>query len=121
MMLTECRQWCLKAVFDFDIAKNAKAVYSRHYAELEAELREQGRPWLDWTVEDGWEPLCEFLGKPVPDVEFPNENNVDSFAQRRAKLHAARIARARRNMRLTGIVLVAVFVIMAAWTLRKVQ
>jgi hypothetical protein len=20
---------------------------------------------LEWTVEDGWEPLCEFLGKPI--------------------------------------------------------
>lgn len=29
---------------------------------------------LEWTVEDGWEPLCEFLGKPVPDEPFPNTN-----------------------------------------------
>lgn len=30
---------------------------------------------LEWTVEDGWEPLCECLGKPVPEGEpFPHTN-----------------------------------------------
>lgn len=29
---------------------------------------------LEWYIEDGWEPLCKFLGKPVPDVEFPHAN-----------------------------------------------
>jgi hypothetical protein len=31
---------------------------------------------LEWTVEDGWEPLCEFLGKPVPDEPFPHANSA---------------------------------------------
>lgn len=31
---------------------------------------------LEWTVEDGWEPLCEFLGKPVPDEPFPHTNTA---------------------------------------------
>lgn len=34
---------------------------------------------LEWTVEDGWEPLCEFLGKPVPDEPFPHTNTVAGF------------------------------------------
>lgn len=29
---------------------------------------------LEWYIEDGWEPLCEFLGKPTPDIEFPHAN-----------------------------------------------
>ena len=29
---------------------------------------------LEWTVEDGWEPLCIFLEKPVPDEPFPHVN-----------------------------------------------
>ncbi|AEO71876.1 uncharacterized protein THITE_2148457 [Thermothielavioides terrestris NRRL 8126] len=32
---------------------------------------------LEWYIEDGWEPLCKFLGKPVPDVEFPHANAVN--------------------------------------------
>ena len=27
---------------------------------------------LVFSVKDGWEPLCEFLGVPVPDVPFPH-------------------------------------------------
>lgn len=26
---------------------------------------------LVWNIKDGWEPLCEFLGKPVPDEPIP--------------------------------------------------
>lgn len=34
---------------------------------------------LEWTVEDGWEPLCEFLGKPIPDEDFPHVNTAEGF------------------------------------------
>jgi hypothetical protein len=29
---------------------------------------------LDIAAGDAWEPLCEFLGHPVPDTRFPHEN-----------------------------------------------
>jgi len=29
---------------------------------------------LVFNVKEGWEPLCEFLGVPVPDEPFPHEN-----------------------------------------------
>lgn len=34
---------------------------------------------LEWHVEDGWEGLCEFLGKKVPDQKFPRANDKDGF------------------------------------------
>lgn len=30
---------------------------------------------LEFSVEQGWEPLCDFLGLPVPDVPFPHIND----------------------------------------------
>lgn len=30
---------------------------------------------LIFDVKQGWEPLCKFLGKPVPNVPFPNVND----------------------------------------------
>lgn len=30
---------------------------------------------------DGWEPLCEFLGKPVPDEPFPWVNDAEAASQ----------------------------------------
>ena len=37
---------------------------------------------LEWNVEDGWQPLCEFLGKQVPDQPFPRANDKDGFKKR---------------------------------------
>ena len=34
---------------------------------------------LIYEVGQGWEPLCAFLGKPVPDVPFPNLNDSKEF------------------------------------------
>lgn len=31
---------------------------------------------LEYRLGQGWEPLCEFLGKPVPDVPFPRVNDA---------------------------------------------
>jgi len=36
---------------------------------------------LEWCVQDGWGPLCEFLGKPVPDEPFPHVNTAAAFAE----------------------------------------
>ena len=35
-----------------------------------------------FSVEDGWEPLCRLLDKPIPDEPFPRANDaaaVESF------------------------------------------
>jgi hypothetical protein len=41
--------------------------------------REFNRRFLSWRVEQGWEPLCEALGLPVPDVPFPHENKSAEY------------------------------------------
>ncbi len=40
---------------------------------------------LIYEVKNGWEPLCAFLGKPVPNTPFPRANDSDAF-QKRLKL-----------------------------------
>lgn len=34
---------------------------------------------LEYNVKQGWQPLCEFLGKEVPDRPFPHINNRVAF------------------------------------------
>lgn len=34
---------------------------------------------LVFDVRQGWEPLCQFLDKPVPDTAFPRVNSRDEF------------------------------------------
>jgi hypothetical protein len=34
---------------------------------------------LVWSAVEGWEPICEFLGLPIPDAEFPRVNDSARF------------------------------------------
>jgi hypothetical protein len=34
---------------------------------------------LVWDPKEGWEPLCEFLEVPVPDVPLPHVNDTENF------------------------------------------
>jgi hypothetical protein len=36
---------------------------------------------LVFDVTEGWEPLCAFLGVPVPDAPFPHVNSAEEFWQ----------------------------------------
>jgi sulfotransferase family protein len=37
---------------------------------------------LVWSPADGWEPLCEFVGAPVPPMPLPRANDARTFADR---------------------------------------
>lgn len=41
---------------------------------------------LEWSVEDGWAPLCNFLGKPIPEEPFPHANVAAGWAGRESEL-----------------------------------
>jgi hypothetical protein len=36
-----------------------------------------------YQVEQGWEPLCHFLGVPVPAAPMPKTNTTEEFGRRR--------------------------------------
>ena len=36
---------------------------------------------LVFEVKQGWGPLCEFLGKPVPEGAFPHANKRENFSE----------------------------------------
>ncbi len=41
---------------------------------------------LTYQIGDGWEPLCRFLGKSVPDTSFPRTNSTEQFHETFGKL-----------------------------------
>lgn len=51
----------------------AIAQYQRHIEEVTAAV--PAEKLLVFTVDQGWEPLCRFLGVPVPATPFPNVND----------------------------------------------
>ena len=44
---------------------------------------------LVFQVKEGWGPLCEFLGVPVPDGDFPRVNSREETKQMLANMQAA--------------------------------
>ncbi|UPK93932.1 hypothetical protein LCI18_004867 [Fusarium solani-melongenae] len=67
-----------------DVVKNLKTAYVRHYKYVrEAVPSDQ---LLDYKLTDGWEPLCRFLGKEVPDVPFPHVNDAAEYKARGKRL-----------------------------------
>ena len=57
--------------------------FLRHADEVRAAI--DADRLLVYDVSDGWEPLCRFLDRPVPDAPFPRTNS-------RAKIRAAALA-----------------------------
>jgi Sulfotransferase domain len=53
------------------------AAYERHYAAVRGAI--PADRLLEWTVADGWAPLCDRLGLPVPDEPFPWTNTTAQF------------------------------------------
>lgn len=65
---------------------------------------------LEWTTDDGWEPLCQFLNKPVPDIEFPHVNTKAGGWKAREKQSLERwIRRAFVKMYLMCVLCVGAF------------
>lgn len=51
----------------------AIAHYHQHIEDVKATV--PAEQLLIFSVDQGWQPLCEFLQVPVPDTEFPNVND----------------------------------------------
>ena len=100
--------------FHNNFPRYGKQVYLEHFQKLEKELSAQGRDYLRWKAEDGWESLCKFLGKEIPDQPFPEGNTSAEFLKRSKQRHMKRLARAKRNAMLvlsSSLILgVAVFI-----------
>jgi Sulfotransferase domain len=47
---------------------------------------------LVYEVTEGWDPLCRFLGRPIPDTPFPHLNDAETFRRRIRRMQALSIA-----------------------------
>ena len=61
----------MKARSQTEMQENARPKYREHYRMVEQLTAHQGGRLLKFQLDDGWEPLCSFLGRPVPRVGFP--------------------------------------------------
>lgn len=58
----------------------AKEKYREHYASVRKKRPKERL--LEYKLRSGWEPLCAFLYKDVPDVAFPKVNETASMQEK---------------------------------------
>lgn len=65
----------------------SKAHVIQRFNEHNEQVRQTVPPekLLIYEVKQGWEPLCAFLGAPVPDEPFPRTNTREMFRSRLSK------------------------------------
>jgi hypothetical protein len=63
--------------FDLDDKDRVVAAYEAHNDAVRAGVPPERL--LEFDVAEGWDPLCRFLGVPVPDGQFPNVNDREQF------------------------------------------
>ncbi len=72
-----------------DVSDNALLErYLRHNNEVRDYFRNRPNDLLvvDWGQGDGWQKLCAFLEKPVPDIPFPHANPGESLIDNQERL-----------------------------------
>jgi hypothetical protein len=62
-----------------DDLAHVAAVYERHNEEVRRSIAADRL--LVFEAKQGWEPLCKFLGVPVPDAPYPKVNSAEEFGK----------------------------------------
>jgi predicted naringenin-chalcone synthase len=78
------------SIFEGRFAERDRALdlYHRHNQQVMSTV--PCERLLVYEIEQGWEPLCDFLGVQSPSVPFPHLNSTESF---RARLESSRLSR----------------------------
>ncbi len=63
----------------FDDPEAMMDAYVRHNDDVRSEV--PASRLLEWDLGDGWGPICERLGLPVPGETFPVTNSTDEFRE----------------------------------------
>lgn len=97
----------------FEDKAYAIEIYQRHVAEVKRTVPPERL--LVYEVKEGWEPLCHFLGVPVPQGQpFPHLNNTAQFQRFIQRVNLARRSAALITGGLLGLML-------AQWLLRLLR
>jgi hypothetical protein len=95
-----------------EMQNNAKLIYEEHYALVERVT--PASRLLKYSLQDGWEPLCKFLDRPVPTTPFPHVNEAAALREKMSLI----VKRGIRNASLkwAPYILTVTAIGMAIWT-----
>ncbi|KAL8846594.1 MAG: hypothetical protein Q9221_008335 [Calogaya cf. arnoldii] len=94
-----------------DYGETCKEKYLEHYDYVRRVTPKERL--LEYEVNEGWEPLCRFLVKEVPEGDFPNVNDQGDFVKGHQMLWAIAVFKAIMNL-LVGAA--SVLVVTVAWS-----
>lgn len=102
---------------DFDDWRaKAKDGYREHYALIKKLVPKE--QLLVYQLGSGWQPLCVFLGKEVPDVGFPHVNETEELKERVFLALMLGVRRAAvRWAKMAPLALIAMAVVWSSWRL----
>ena len=78
--------------FHHDLNDKDKCIAAFEKHNENARKNAPANRFIEWQPGDGWEPICNALGLPVPDEPFPHVNSKEEFLQRIRDRKAAREA-----------------------------
>lgn len=94
--------------FEGDFVGKGKEIYERHYKHVRDTVPKARL--LEFKVQDGWGPLCEFLERPVPKgCDFPFVNDNSDFvarSKRRNRMQALNVLLGWFYMLMCGLLLI---------------
>lgn len=64
----------------FDDKAHALRVFTEHIETVRRTIAPERL--LVFQACDGWEPLCRFLGVPIPDAPYPHANSTEEFKEK---------------------------------------
>lgn len=84
-----------------EIRAHARKTYDGYYAKIRETVPAERR--LEYKMGDGWEPLCEFLGKEVPDLPFPRLNDSASREKSQKRGEMSVLVNSGKKMAVLGV------------------
>jgi hypothetical protein len=101
---------------DLDNSEALRRSYLNHYADVRRKVPKERL--LEFEAKDGWGPLCEFLGKPVPkDEPYPRVNDGQWLVKAHTFLFYYRLWACTKKY--VGVIVLLVAMAVGYWNFRK--
>lgn len=84
-----------------ELQKNARTLYREYYEQVRRVCPRDRL--LEFRLNDGWGPLCEFLGKEKPGEPFPRLNEGAALAAKFKEFEKRSMLLVLRNLTLVGV------------------
>lgn len=99
-----------------ELRRNAKPIYVEHYAKIRRLVPPERL--LNYELGSGWGPLCEFLGKEIPEEDFPWVNETSALRAKIAEFQKQMLISSWRKLRpmiIAGFIAWAAYIFKSHW------